>query len=359
MEKQITNTAEVNPVLTVTLASGNSYELPDVEQVQNVIKVNPDQVDIIPNDNTRSEGFEYESLIPSLKKDGQEQPIALYVNSETGLYNVEFGFRRAMALKKMYETDKKVRILATLIDTPTDEKQRLRHNLIENFQRKGLSPIEEASAIDRAEAEGMSRKEISAIMNHPQSWLSQRTSLLKLIEGLQAAVHIGEIGPDIGYELSRRPQAEQEEYLKQHLAGHTLNRKNIRDGNTDAAANAAGDEGDGNTDQANKSVEKVKILSNKKLLRIFTTAIEDEKKPLPPTASVVLGMVSKLVNGKLQEATFLNKMRALFASELEGTGTAPSPTAEAAPAKTTVKSIKSKKATPSAEKPASGEPAEG
>lgn len=66
--------------------------------------------------------------------------------------------------------------------------------LIENLDREGLTPIEEASGLARlASVRGMSQRQLAELTGRSQGWVANRMRLLDLPDGVQALVSQGEL----------------------------------------------------------------------------------------------------------------------------------------------------------------------
>lgn len=128
-----------------------------------------------------------EELAASIKEHGIIEPVIVEEAGE-GRYLVVAGERRCRAA-----------ILAGLREVPAlvrdySEEKRLEISIIENIQREGLNPIEEAAAFRQLmELAGFSQDEAAAKVGKSRSALANSLRLLKLPDPVQDALKTGAI----------------------------------------------------------------------------------------------------------------------------------------------------------------------
>jgi ParB-like chromosome segregation protein Spo0J len=81
---------------------------------------------------------------------------------------------------------------------------------VENAQREGLSPIEQARLIGELSGAGRSGEEIAGRFGKSASWVSNRKRMLDLPEKVQVAVHEGQISARQGQALAKSYQLQGE-----------------------------------------------------------------------------------------------------------------------------------------------------
>jgi ParB family chromosome partitioning protein len=148
------------------------------------IKSNPDQP------RKHFDQTALEELAMSIREHGVIEPVIVEEakDGEDGFYIVVAGERRcrAAALAGLQE-------VPALVRSYSDEK-RLEVSLIENIQREGLNPIEEAVAYRQLmEIAGFSQDEAAAKVGKSRPALANSLRLLKLPESVQEALKTGKI----------------------------------------------------------------------------------------------------------------------------------------------------------------------
>ena len=139
--------------------------------------------DIIPNRFQPREVFDDQALkelAVSIKEHGVIQPII--VRQVENKYEIIAGERRYKA-STMAGLTKIPAIVKNL-----DDKESSKVALIENLQRKDLTPIEEARTFQKILEDGMTQEQLAATMGKTQSSVSNKLRLLALPEEIQDAL---------------------------------------------------------------------------------------------------------------------------------------------------------------------------
>jgi ParB family chromosome partitioning protein len=132
---------------------------------------------------------ELEELADSIREHGVIQPI-IVEEREEGTYTIVAGERRTRAAKLAGLTE-----IPALVRKYSDEK-RMAVSLIENIQRSGLNPMEEALAYKRLmELTGLSQDEAAAKVGKNRSTVANALRLLKLPYEMQESIQEGDISP--------------------------------------------------------------------------------------------------------------------------------------------------------------------
>jgi len=145
------------------------------------IKANPLQ----PRKNFNDE--ELAELADSIREHGIIQPV-IVEESEDGAYTIVAGERRIRAAR-----------MAGLSEAPAiirkySEEKRMAVALIENIQRSGLNPIEEAAAYKQLmDLANLSQDEAAARVGKNRSTVANALRLLKLPAAIQESISKGEI----------------------------------------------------------------------------------------------------------------------------------------------------------------------
>jgi ParB/RepB/Spo0J family partition protein len=148
--------------------------------------VAPDQIQVLPGHNARSDIGDVSELAASIAAVGLIQPLTV-VELETApgqpTYGLVAGERRLTAVRQLGLDQVPCTVLRGL-----DERQRTVVMLVENLQRQDLDPIEEAAGIQRLAGLGLSQREIASQLGCSQSHVSKRLALLGLPEQIRSAI---------------------------------------------------------------------------------------------------------------------------------------------------------------------------
>ncbi|MCL2381832.1 MAG: ParB/RepB/Spo0J family partition protein [Treponema sp.] len=147
------------------------------------IKANPNQP------RKTFDAAELEELADSIRQQGIIQPI-LVEDAGDGTYTIIAGERRTRAAR-----------LAGLTEVPVilrkySEEKRMVVSLIENIQRAGLNPIEEAAAYRQLmELENLSQEEAAVKVGKNRATVANALRLLKLPPQMQESIRNAELSP--------------------------------------------------------------------------------------------------------------------------------------------------------------------
>lgn len=145
-----------------------------------------DQVKPSPN-NPRERLTDIDELALSMRECGLIQPIVVQrLKGET--YQIIAGHRRHAAAQRLKWTD-----IPAIIRRDMLPDEELLAMLVENGQRAGLDPIEEARALKRLVAQGMPQYEVAAKIGRSGAHVSLRLGLLRLSIEEQEQVRAGHL----------------------------------------------------------------------------------------------------------------------------------------------------------------------
>lgn len=148
--------------------------------------VTPDQIQVLPGHNARTDVGDVSELAASIAAVGLIQPLTV-VELETApgqrAYGLIAGERRLTAVRQLGLDQVPCTVLRGL-----DERQRTVVMLVENLQRQDLDPIEEAAGIQRLAGLGLSQREIASQLGCSQSHVSKRLALLGLPDQIRSAI---------------------------------------------------------------------------------------------------------------------------------------------------------------------------
>jgi len=154
--------------------------------------------ELVPNEhNLREEIGKVDGLADSIESLGILQPLLVRPNG-----TIIAGHRRYAAIMRLVELGR--------WDVNTDVPVTIREDngnfdtqamLVENLQREGLNPIQEAVGYQRLLDNGMTQRDIASSIGQSQPHISKRLGLLKLPPVAQKAVVRGDLTVEQGYEL--------------------------------------------------------------------------------------------------------------------------------------------------------------
>lgn len=153
-------------------------------------------------------------LAESIKTHGLHNPIIVRPNdgevpgARAGRYILVAGERRLRAAKLAGHAT----ILARVLDLDAAAAAELQ--AMENLQREGLSPIEEAEAFKTLMAKGgMTAADLASRVGKQASYVYRAVALLELPKAVLEALEAGTITPAHGHQLLRLPPEKREEWL--------------------------------------------------------------------------------------------------------------------------------------------------
>lgn len=137
---------------------------------------------LLPSKNIRSDYGDIEELARSIEKDGLLQPIRVY--PEDDAYRIVWGHRRALAFRFLADEDKPTYsvIPAIIEQAPSDI---IAVQLIENIQRKDLSPDELEKSVKSLIDSGMTQTEVAKRLNKRLTWVSDILAAEKVRENAE------------------------------------------------------------------------------------------------------------------------------------------------------------------------------
>jgi ParB family chromosome partitioning protein len=150
-------------------------------------------------------------LTASVRRLGILQPITVrYIEGEE-IYQIIAGERRYQAAREAGLAE-----IPCWVQTPKNEDILL-HQIVENWQRADLEPLELAEALEvLRNANGYSQKQIAELTGKPESEISRLLSLLKLDPQVQQQAQQGQPGTFTKRHLTalaQLPQEEQQEMM--------------------------------------------------------------------------------------------------------------------------------------------------
>ena len=171
---------------------------------------------------------EIEDMVSSLCLQGQLQPILIRPVSGDRVQVVAGDTRHRAALRinerNLWPWSKPEDGGRMRLDCKVEagsERESFGNSLVENLQRKNLSPIDIANAVQIASQKYQyTDQEIRARFKQTTdpAWLSNMRSLAKLPDSIKRKIHLRDFAPSVGYLLSEIPEAEHEAVLSDAAA---------------------------------------------------------------------------------------------------------------------------------------------
>jgi len=181
--------------------------------------------DIIPNRFQPREVFDEKALkelAVSIREHGVIQPII--VRNVNGKYEIIAGERRykASALAGLTKIPAIVRNL--------DDKESSKVALLENLQRKNLSPIEEARTYQKIlEIDQMTQEELAKTMGKSQSAVANKLRLLSLPDEVQDALLKEQISERHARSLLNIPDAKKQKEMLKKIINNKMSVRNLEE----------------------------------------------------------------------------------------------------------------------------------
>jgi ParB family transcriptional regulator, chromosome partitioning protein len=194
-----------------------------VEAQGEFFRIPVDEIFVDPGRNLRrfeSDPESVKELAESIIARGQLQAVGVR-RLETGdkPYELKFGYRRAAAVQ--YANDHLGADLTLVARIVTEEEEEaMLMNLAENRERKELTYMDLAFAIDRLIAlPGAKAKDVADKFKKSMAWVSLIRALLKLPLKFQKAVHTGELPYKVARVMQNQTEADQETIWSRYQAG--------------------------------------------------------------------------------------------------------------------------------------------
>lgn len=157
-------------------------------------------------------------LATSIQLSGLKQPITVRPDGE-GKYMIVMGERRYRAHKLLQKRGDADTILAHV--RKMDDQELMVDAIIENMQRADITPLEEANAFARLQAQtGWDDMQTARQLGISQHWrVTDRLSLLKLEPEHQTLLASGSITANAAYEVAKLGSADQTRIIKRIANG--------------------------------------------------------------------------------------------------------------------------------------------
>ena len=161
------------------------------------------------------------SIIESVGKEGVLVPLLVYSDpEETGKYVLVAGHRRLASAVHFNLKEVPVEVI------PQDQAERAR--ALENLDRKGLHPLDEATEIRTLQSQGYDNGVIAAMLGMERSKVVRRARLNSLIEPVRTKFLDGKIDVDIAEEFSVMSPDDQASVNKRMESCYNLTPKHVR-----------------------------------------------------------------------------------------------------------------------------------
>jgi len=163
-----------------------------------------------------------EELASSIARHGVLQPV-LVEPAEEGRYRLLIGERRLRAAVKAGLST----VPAVVLDEPLRPDEALEARLVENLQREGLDPLDEAEAYAALKEMGVKVSAIARRVGKSRPYVSKRMRLLRLHPAVRKDVREGTITPGHSQALLRL-EPEQQLSLAEQVKAENLSVRETR-----------------------------------------------------------------------------------------------------------------------------------
>jgi ParB family transcriptional regulator, chromosome partitioning protein len=166
-----------------------------------------------------------DELARSVKETGILQPVL--VSKEGERYRIIAGERRVRAARRAGLTR-----VPVLVREAMDDSRKLLLALVENVQRRDLTPLEEAGAFQELRELGLTQEEVADRVGKDRATVANTLRLLKLPAKVREAVDDGRLSAGHARALLALPSAADQETLAQEAItrGYTVRRVEERAG---------------------------------------------------------------------------------------------------------------------------------
>jgi ParB family chromosome partitioning protein len=116
-------------------------------------------------------------LADSIRENGVLQPITVRWNPSAKIYRVITGHRRTAAARLA-----KLDAIPAIVQPENyDDRKTLQHQLVENIQREGIPPVEEARALQALiDTQGLSQREVAKRLGKQVIYVNELLTILKI-----------------------------------------------------------------------------------------------------------------------------------------------------------------------------------
>jgi hypothetical protein len=129
-------------------------------------------------------------------------------------HSLTTGFRRHQAVSELNKEEGAGLTLPAIVRPLDNDLDRINHQLVENIERKSMSPMDTAVALEKLMALGLSRIQIrerfarqsgkgGKLEPASNAWLNMTLSFLQLPKAIQHKIHDGSVGVKAAYELTK------------------------------------------------------------------------------------------------------------------------------------------------------------
>lgn len=208
----------------------------------------------------RSTSDDVSELMRSIREQGLLEPII--VREHGTRFEVVAGNRRLRACKLLKQ--RKVKCIVTDIDDATAYEV----SIVENVQRKTLSPLEEAAAFKKyCETFGWgSQTQLAQKIGKSQEYISHRIKLSDLPENARLALLSGMITPTAAQEMAWIKDDKSAEMMLDMIQSEKLNTKSVRRLSKEVMKGGGGDDPHSFTRPVKNGEDQTKLLKESILI---------------------------------------------------------------------------------------------
>lgn len=254
--------------------------------------VDPRNIETIPDMNIRTEYGNIRELADNIKVNGVKQPLRGHYKD--GKYIVTDGHRRLKACMMLVEDKEEIRVPFIVEPKNYSEQQRVIDMVLCNDGKK-LTPLEEAEAVNRLINMGLTEKEVSAKIMRTVGYVKNLRHLSTAPAKIKNMIQKNLVSGTLAINVLRQTKNPEEAII--------LLEKTLEAANSNLLF--------GGKRATEKSVKKAhnKVNSFSELRKFFKIA-EKEKYKLNDSKTEMIGVLRKLVDGKLK----MNEIKTILIS---------------------------------------------
>ena len=212
-----------------------------------------------------------DSLMDSIRINGLLQPIVVRILKQR--FQIVAGNRRFKACKKLHW------VKIPCVVRELSDKQAYEIGLVENIERKTLTPVEEAKAFHKyvQENEWGSVSELARAIGRSKEYVSHRISLLRLPDDVLELISTDKIAPSTAGELTTMDNPQSQKALAKALSNTKVSTVKVREAvkmyreglEMSTILNMVG----GKEGSAHQVKQQGRLASNRKYIRLLDKCI--------------------------------------------------------------------------------------
>ena len=189
---------------------------------------------ILPSRHQARKNFDEEGLkglAESIQKEGLLEPVMVRAipapqGSDGEWYELVYGERRFRACKLLGRDT-----IEAIITTVASEAASAAKGLVENLQREGINPIEEAEGfahLNQLDPGYWTQEQIAGVVGRSRGYIAQSLGILQLTQSVKDSVSRLTLSRSHALDLMRLPSADLQVKVAEQIVAQDMNRENAR-----------------------------------------------------------------------------------------------------------------------------------